>query len=445
MNTRFIRLSGRRRGTPPLFITSCLLLFTFYFLLVPSAHAFDFGLGLRQTAGYANTSGDGNAAYLDYTGTYTPWFTLDLGRTARTYLSAQVSTVYNGERWTPANPAVLPELERFEIEWRPASALYVEAGRLSFQDPLGIVAAGLFDGVGAGVVLGAARVSIGAYYTGFLYKESARVLMTPGDRAAYLDPFDYADMGTYFASRRVLASLTAEFADLTPRSSLTVNALAQFDVNPAGGNDSDDAGRLHTQYLTARYTFQPLTALTLSAAAVGGLVENCGAGAAYAAANTTGYTRGQFAAAAGADWQVPGDLRDLLHGEVRWASGALNTNVAAFAPVTAAAQGQVFRPLLSGLVTASGTYTARLYPSVSASAAGTYFIRTDAETLAGEEYPPSAARLLGGELYGTVTWAPASDLTVTAGGGAFFPGLGDAFASNAAVRWKVSAGFSFSL
>jgi hypothetical protein len=34
---------------------------------------------------------------------------------------------------------------------------------------------------------------------------------------------------------------------------------------------------------------------------------------------------------------------------------------------------------------------------------------------------------------------------VTLGGGAFFPGLGDVFEPDAPVRWKVSAGFIFSL
>jgi hypothetical protein len=52
---------------------------------------------------------------------------------------------------------------------------------------------------------------------------------------------------------------------------------------------------------------------------------------------------------------------------------------------------------------------------------------------------------MGGELYGTLLWAPVEDLMVTLGGGAFFPAWGDVFVPNVPVRWKASAGFIFSL
>jgi hypothetical protein len=96
-------------------------------------------------------------------------------------------------------------------------------------------------------------------------------------------------------------------------------------------------------------------------------------------------------------------------------------------------------------MTLKGKYTARLHKSFSVSAEGTYFIRTDGETLSGAEYPASSSRLLGGEFYGTLLWAPASDLAVSMGGGAFFPGMGDVFVSNSSVRWKLTAGIMLSL
>jgi hypothetical protein len=139
----------------------------------------------------------------------------------------------------------------------------------------------------------------------------------------------------------------------------------------------------------------------------------------------------------------------MLQGEIRWAAGAVNKenkNMTAFTPVTNIPQGQVFSPNQSGLMTVKGKYTTRFHANFSASAEGTYFIRTDdKEALSGTEYPSSSGRLLGGELYGALVWAPVSDLRATLGGGFFFPGMGTVFAPDAPVQWKFSAGLVLSL
>jgi hypothetical protein len=386
--------------------------------------ALDFGLLIHQNPEFTNT-GQKDSGEMNYTGSYSPWFSSELGRTANLYLSAKISTVYEWGEWKPA--PVLFEAGRFEVLWRPAlsigpvSSIHVEAGRAPFQDPSGFIASGLFDGFTGNAVLGQARLSARALYTGLLYKETAEILMTPSDVGTY------TDKDSYFASRRLLFSGGAEFPALTPESSLALNGLLQFDVN-------GKASALHTQYLSAKYTYLALETLSLTGTAVAGLAENQDAD-----------VSAHLAFAAGADWEVPGALRDMLQGEIRWSSGAVNETVTAFAPLTSIAQGQVFNPNLSGLMTVKGKYTARFHKDFSASAEGTYFIRTDGETLSGAEYPPSSARLLGGELYGALSWAPASDFMATIGGGCFFPGMGNVFASDAPIRWKITAGLIISL
>jgi hypothetical protein len=266
--------------------------------------------------------------------------------------------------------------------------------------------------------VGQARLNAGAFFTGLLYKKTAGIVMTPSDKTAYLDK-DH-----YFASRRLLFSAGVDFPALTPQSSLAANVLAQFDVN---GN----ATSLHTQYLSAKYTFLILESLSLNGAVVLGLAENPDVSF-------------QFAFAAGADWEVPGALRDILQGEIRWSNGVVN-NKAAFTPVSGIYQGQVFRPQLPGLMTVRGKYITRFHENFSASAETRYFIRTDGETQMGIKYPPSSKRFLGGELYGALTWAPVSDLKATLGGGFFFPGMGDVFTSNAPAWWKLAVGVTLSL
>jgi hypothetical protein len=305
---------------------------------------------------------------------------------------------------------------RFEITWRPASKFSVEAGRLWFQDPQGIIAAGLFDGISGSAVLGQARLSAGAFYTGLLYKGTAGIMMTPSDVETYIDP------DNYFASRRFLFSAGADFPNLTPSSGLTVNALGQFDVN-------GKATALDTQDLTGRYTYLLTETLSLSGALVLGLAED-----------QDENLSAHFAASAGMSWEVPGRVRDMLEGELRWANGAVNENITAFTPLTGTAQGQVFSPSLPGLMTVRAKYTARFLGKFSSATEGTYFIRTDGETLAGAEYPPSSERLLGAELYETLSWAPKSDLMATLGGGFFFPKLGNVFVADAPTRWKVRVG-----
>jgi hypothetical protein len=389
------------------------------------AMAYDFGLVIQQSLEFTNTGAE-DSGEVNYTGSYSPWFSSGLGQTAKLYLSAKISTIYEAGEWKPGNMPILPELGRSEFLWRPetsglpVSSINLEAGRTLFQDPLGVIAAGLFDGFNGSAVLGQTRLSAVAFYTGLLYKETADIVMTPSDAKTY------TDKDNYFASRRLLFSTGVEFPDLTPRSSLVVNGLFQFDVN-------GHATTLHTQYLTAKYTFLVLETLSLTGTAVMGLAEN------------HGDTSAHFAAAAGADWEVPGAPRDMLQGEIRWSSGAVNKSITAFAPVTGIAQGQVFDPILSGLMIIKGKYTLRFLGDFSASAEGSYSIRTDGETLIGTDYPPSSARLLGGELYGALSWGPVSDFMATMGCGFFFPGMGNVFESDAPILWKIRVGLTLSL
>jgi hypothetical protein len=414
------------------------------------AAAFDFGLEIRQSAEFTTIgesiggsigewTGARDSGELRYAGSYSPWFSSELGPAAKLYLQAKVGTAYEAGEWRPADMPVLFEVGRSEVVWRPGnsgsalSALTVEAGRVPFQDPVGVIAAGLFDGFTGSAVVGQARVHAGALYTGLLYKETAGIVMTPSDAAAAIDT------DTYFASRRVLFSAGAEFPALTAQSSLAANVFLQFDVNGLSGSRGSSGGTLHTQYLSAAYTHLALETLSLTGAVVLGLAENRDV-------STSAAVSAQFAGTAGADWEVPGAPRDMLRGEIRWSTGAVSKTITAFTPVTSIPQGQVFSPTLSGLLTVTGKYITRFHNDFSASAEGTYFIRTDGgATQSGPGYPPSPGRLLGGEVYGALSWAPVSDARATVGGGFFFPGMGTVFASNAPVWWKVSAGVVLSL
>jgi hypothetical protein len=383
--------------------------------------ALDFGLTVSQSPEYTNTTSNDREGTLDYTGSYSPWISgeLESSGIAKLYLSAKLTTTREGGEWKYGSLPILFEIGRSEVSWRPASTVYLEAGRIPFQDPLGIIAAGLFDGAMGSVALGGkVRLTTGTFYTGLLYKETAKIVMTSRDAE------QYTLSDTYFASRRILLSVGAEFPALTPRSSLVLNGLSQFDVNPK----SDNEEFLHSQYLTAHYTMSLLDNLAMTGTGVFALREN------------QDDVIANFAIAAGIDWEAPGDWQDMIQGEIRWSSGRVNKNIGAFMPVTSIAQGEVFSPPLSALMPIKGKYTVRFLKTFSSSLEGTYFIRTDGETMAGTGYAPSSSRFLGGELYGSLVWAPTSDIAVTAGAGVFFPGLGNVFDSDAPNLWKFAMG-----
>jgi hypothetical protein len=393
-------------------------------LLFFSAAAFaaDFGVVLGADGEYANA---GNPEGFSVTGYARPWVSAVLNETLNFYASGKLAYDYAENDDPPG--AFFFEPERTELNWRLAPLLSLTLGRQRFQDSLGLAVSGLFDGVGGGLDFGFGRLFLGAFYTGLLYKESAKIIMTSGDLETYEKPLDAAGLSGYFASRRVLLALTGEFPGLTPRTGLAVQGLAQFDVN--GAPDT-----LHTYYLEARFTAEPLEPLHLEAGVLGELLQGAEG------------TRSSAALSAGADWEVPGAASDLLSAKFLWTSGRTGDKTSAFTPVGGVSAGVIFDPGFRALMSAGLSYHARPLAAVSAGAGAGYFIRTDLETLTdGELDGASDSRLLGGEVYGTLVWAPDPALRLTLEGGAFFPGWGGAFRGDAPVRWNVNLGLIVSL
>jgi hypothetical protein len=385
-----------------------------------SAFAADFGLALNTAGEYvSDAAGEG----FSFTETLTPWFSAVMGGKAGLYLSGRATLRYEQANGEWINPVPV-ELERTELSFRPAQAVYLVLGRQRYQDSGGMILSGLFDGIYGSLSFGRTLLSLGAFYTGLLYKETAEIMMTPEDREERLKPLDYGDFASYFASRRVLVPLDLEFFDLSSRLSLAFTLLAQFDVN--------DAPARHSQYLEARFGLEAAETLRFTLTGIGALEEWEGAD-----------LRMNFAAALGADWDVSGALADMLSAELRWGSGVVNDRVGPFLPVNGIVQGTVFTPTLPGLMNVRAAYTARPGRTVSLSAGTVFFWRTDVETFKDAELSASKNRFLGAELYGSLVWAFQSALRLSAGGGIFFPG--GAFVEDAGPRWKINAGIILAL
>jgi hypothetical protein len=395
--------------------TGIIFLSVFFFFTVPEGFAQDFGLVLNQKAEL--TDGEKPYGAVEYTGTALPWFAAPLGDKADLYLSGGFSAEYLDEEWKP-----LPEIHRFELTYNPRPGLRFEIGRLPVRGS-SCVMVGLFDGASFRLNTGGGRLSGGVFYTGLLYKKSAYIVMKAEDRT------DYDDRDGYFASRRLAAGINWERTGIFhTRNTLSVSGAAQFDLN---GNDTF----FHSQYFEAKL-----------GAPLGGRV-NAGFGGLIELAEETDkslYTA--FAGSAEIQWMLPTALQDRFCFTGWFSSGTWNDRVGVFIPLTMQTRGKILRPEFSGVALLEAAYTVRLHPRFAADVSGAYYFRTDTVTFYHPDIDPlSASPLLGGEVYGSLTWMPFSDVVIFAGGGVFFPRTGKAFSDDAGLIYHVSLAASISL
>ncbi|MDR0584508.1 MAG: hypothetical protein LBG57_09200 [Treponema sp.] len=393
-----------------------LLVLNFFLFIIPVCFPQDFGLILNQKALF---SGEEQKSGMDeYIGTAIPWFAAPLGDRADLYFSGGLSAQYDDEEWK-----ALPEIYRFEFIWNPLPDLRLEFGRIPFRENRSAVMTGLFDGAAAGINFGGGRLHTGLFYTGILYKKTAHIYMNPKDRA------DYNDKDSYFASRRLVAALNWEKTSVFDTgNSLALNGICQFDLN-------DTDARIHSQYLEAAFTLPLGARFNTVSAAVIELAEETGKDP-YAA----------FALSAELQWLLPTAVSDILTITGRFSSGAWNDMFGLFIPLTAKAQGKVLRPMLSGIALVEAAYSARLHRFFSATISGAYFFRTDKTTYAAPDMDAgSASPLLGGEIYGGLSWAPFSDVLFSLGGGVFLPQTGKVFSGIAQVKYRVELAAGISL
>jgi hypothetical protein len=397
------------------------------FILGQGAAAQDFGLTLRSLPVFTN--GDDPSVNVEYTGTAVPWFAAPLGEQGDLYLSGGFSAEYADKEWRP-----VPEVYRFEITWRFDSGLRLEAGRLPYREPLSLVMNGLFDGLALSFDLGKTRLSAGAFYTGLLYKKTAYIVVSPGDYAKY------NDRDVYFASRRLVFSAGWEIPGLFNTGGvIDLGLIGQFDLNePEDQIDQtsqlDGNGKIYSQYALAKFTLPFLNSFNAELGTLLGIIEEGDLSPGLCFAFTGGLT-----------WLPPGGVNDRLRVYTAVSSGAWNDTAWAFLPINTMAQGKILRSNISGLALVEGTYTIRLFQSFSADLQAAYFFRTDTRSYSDPELNgDSRSPLLGGEISSVLTWAPVSDISVSLGGGAFFPQWGKSFAAETSARWRVSLETVFS-
>ena len=397
------------------------LLTVLLLLSVGFVFSVDFGFLLDQKFELENGE---DYVIFSYTPGLTPWFSWNGGKGLSVFLSAYMSLRYNtsnddiDDNDGFLKPVFFPEISRFEVMYRSGQLFAVEAGRIFYSDVFGMTAAGLFDGARFDLSLPLGNISIGAYYSGLQYKETAKISMTGSDAENNGSGWEYDSFGDYFASKRVIASVRWDLP-IFQFSSISAEVLAQFDVN---GKDD----KLHSQYGEVQFELYPVSKIGLNFGLLFEAMEN-GEGDFFAA----------FGALAGLRMEVPGALNDGLKVLLKFSSGSYNDTFASFTPMTAASQGMVFPGVFSGLGVISANYSIRILPSLFAEGILSYFIRTFTD-----DY--NDGTLYGGELWTSIAYQPFDDVRVSLAGGLFFPALGNYYSSGTKPSWKISSVLSLS-
>jgi hypothetical protein len=353
-----------------------------------------------------------------------PWLTVFLGEQADLNLSAGYTLLYREGGWLS-----MPEIHRFSLQYRPYSSCVLEAGRHPYQDLRKAVASGLFDGLSLALDLSGSRFSVRALYTGLLYKESADILMTAADIAAYQKPLNYDDNGafgdTYFASRRLIGVLGWELAG----NNLALELIGQADMNR--GEDL-----LHSAYVSARFGRALMDDLNLELGGTAALVKVSDKDAALG-----------LSASGTLNWSPPGGLWDRLGLNVSYTSEESGTALTFFPAIRSSAPGFVLNSRSEGLAAVQGSYYARLYQTLWGELAAVYFLKTGENAGRGAfdaEAEDTDTPFFGGEIRASFIWTPFSDLSLNLDCGFFIPQWGNYFKSDAVVPWRVTTGIVFS-
>jgi len=379
-------MMNEKRTRLTLLLTICCILIT------NSLFAVDVGMVLEQNAKY---SGTGDDTAFAYDGIAIPRITGLIGDTGDFYVSAGLNAM--NEPWS-----FVPELLRTDVSWQ-SGGMGFTIGRMVYDDPLGYIASGLFDGARFSQNTNIGTFSVGAWYTGLIYKKRANIEMTEYEYIANNTALDYGDFAnSYFAPRRALAAVDWEHNGLGEKAITRLSLLGQFDLTEE---------KLNSQYLAGKIII-PYGVFGFD---LGGCFE-------FIEANDE--TESAFAAEAAIEWRHAVHYLSL---GAKYTSGESDTQ-AAFLPLTTNTQGYILEPKLSGITMLSLDYTARLHETFSAGLYPAYFILNGSQI--------DGKNRLGGEIYAALYWSPAPDIGMKLGGGAFMPSLGNVTPDEKA-NWRV--------
>jgi hypothetical protein len=259
-----------------------------------------------------------------------------------------------------------------------------------------------------------------------LYKKNAIITMTPEDQSSYDAPVVYGHFSkTYFASRRLLASLDWEHPSVANFFSLKSAITGQVDF-------SDSSQKYHSQYVTLKASV-PLSRLRLE---LGGSLEM---------AQSEDFSIA-FAGDFGIFWALPAPFASRLSLTGLFSSGNTGGIIGAFVPVANKFYGSIIKAKMSGISILNLDYAAMLGDFLGVGLTASHFVRNDLGTYTAWPVNDSgdSGYFMGTEFFARLAWSPLSDVHLILGGGAFLPSLGNVNPGGK-PQWRIEMNFIFAI
>ena len=398
--------------------------------------SFDFGLLINQ---YVATSGNSvDRDKFEYRLDAVPRIAFLLGNRGIFYASLRFTANFDERYFTDPTGeeykilSYIPEVLRTEYFIR-SGPWGLRVGRFSYSDPLTFIAEGLFDGIQGSHSSPMGHFSLGAWYTGVLYKKSANIYMTPAELDHFNSPIIIKDfLNTYFAPRRFVGAFDWSHPSLGGIVDLKAALIGQIDVNNIDY-------RYNSQYFALKAGV-PFGAFLFEAGGTLGTSQSGVKGERLAFNNLS------WAGEAAAHYSMPVSIPSRVSLIVRYATGIRMPGdfFELFLPITSKHYGELLQIRLSGVTIYTANYSARLFDSLGGNVSVSYFVRgnnIDISSL----YPgvqTSSGKLLGGEVFTKLVWSPFSDLQFNLGSGIFLPSAGNFWIDGKPI-WRIDLTTTF--
>ena len=397
-----------------------------FFLLTTSfiMHAQDFGVLVDQSVDFNMNGLNVDNWQFNYSGSIIPYFSSLIGGNSELIIAAAFS--YCVEPWF-----YIPELLLTELTMR-LNRSEIKLGRMEYEDPLGMIASGYFDGALFSFDTNGGTFSIGGLYTGYLFKTRAAITMTKDEEKYSHEMYSFDDFqNTYFAPARLLSSLNWKHPSIGGFLDVKFSLLGQFDFTGAN---------LDSQYAVLNLSI-PSTYFILDFGGCFELIQYNGI------QNGMDDITMAVAAKAGLTLIIPDRHQKRISLQGIYASGVFeDVPIGAFLPVTTIPHGNLLNAKLAGLSIVSFNFITNYSDTVLSDLSVSFFMRNDLGTY--NNYPvmgtDSKGFYLGPEFYYRFSLNSASGFHMNLGGGVFIPFLGDAM-PDADILWRAEASILFSL
>ncbi|MDR0527298.1 MAG: hypothetical protein LBG79_05740 [Spirochaetaceae bacterium] len=359
-------------------------------------------------------------------GRISSWFSFRPAPMTSIYLKAGVSAINEAVLSNIENWKIAPELDSARLTIFPDPAFFAELGRIPFSDIISLSANGMFDGAKLRFSAGEHGISASAFYTGLLYKETAKIFLNAQDKDDYYRQ-------NYFAPPHLLMSLAYHFK---PESLEGSRFSAEF-IREA---DMRKGSTSSTMFFLAGAALVLKENITMDA---GGLLS-------------AGVESDESTIGLAALFSLRVHLNQPLKAEL-----SFNTNLfwgALDEPlplpfINKRQVGLIYDPEVARLLNLQLIYTAILTPTLSFNTSLMLFARLDSDYMPDFwqyiDYQNENANgfLLGEEFYAGVIWTPLSDLSFNISAIFFFPDNGpdSVYIRNTPMKWDLRLGLLISM